>query len=119
MSGLFLLHKKNRNINQGRSDIEKDNNNKNFGMNVAVIFPHDPITFSNLFGNMFDIVRRHVVIRDNELKRIMTSFRPGTSADQVESVLQKHNKIFVRNAEGFVQINETLDSLALNNPSLS
>jgi hypothetical protein len=83
-------------------------------MNVTIIFPHDPVTFSNLFGNMFDVVRKHVVIHEDELKRIVTSFRPGTTAAWIQDVLQKHPDIFVRNPQGFIQIDHSTTSWNLS-----
>jgi hypothetical protein len=77
-------------------------------MNVTVLFPHDPITFSNLFGNVFDIIRRHVVIHEDELERIVTSFRSGATREQVRSVIRACSNIFVRNPQGFLQIHERL-----------
>lgn len=81
-------------------------------MNITILFPHDPITFSNLFGNMFDVVRRHIVIHEDELKRIVQSFRPGpgSSTERIESILQTYSNIFVRNPQGFVQIDQTCAS---------
>lgn len=77
-------------------------------MEVVVLFPHDPITFANLFGNMFDIVRRHVVIHEDELERIVTSFRPRTTRERIRSVIHSCSNIFVRNPQGFLQIHERL-----------